>query len=146
MWVKVPQISGRVSPCSNSTWILNRHPYCSSSRTFRPSSVRLAGRPPGIMSAADVIRKNGRGPLLIYTGMQYYWWKHFSAVCGGVFFFPRLFFLHLLWDHMEFPSLCVCLLWMEVVGIRAERHSSPGLQLLRVFTCQLFKWNMSPQK
>lgn len=54
-------------------------------------------------------------------------------------FFPRLFFLHLLWDHMEFPSLCVCLLWMVVVGIRVERHSLLGLQLLHVFTCQLFK-------
>lgn len=59
--------------------------------------------------------------------------------CAVRFFFSRLFFLHLLWDHMEFPSLCVCLLWTEVVGIRVERHSSPRLQLLRVFTCQLFK-------
>lgn len=41
-----------------------------------------------------------------------------KALCGRMpRVFSHLFFLHLLWDHMEFPSLCVCPLWIVGVGI-----------------------------
>lgn len=87
---------GRPLPRSSTAWIPNHPPGFSSS--LCPSSVRLAGRPPGTPSAADVKWKNGRGPVLIYTGMQYYWWKHFAAEC-------RVF------PHICFSCICYGTIW-----------------------------------
>lgn len=101
-----PQRLGRPLPCTSSAWIPNHPPGFSSS--FGPSSVRLAGRPPGTLSAADVKWKNGRGPLLIYTGMQYYWWKHFAAVC-----FLTSVFLAFVMGPYGIPKSQVCPLWMD---------------------------------
>lgn len=47
-----PQRLGRPLPRSSTAWIPNHPPGFSSS--LCPSSVRLAGRPPGTPSAADV--------------------------------------------------------------------------------------------
>lgn len=100
-----PQRLGRPLPQSGTAWI-PKHPAGFSS-SIGPSSVRPAGRPPGTPSAADAKWKNGRGPLLIYPGMQYCRWKHFAAEC-------RVF------SHICFPCICYGTIWNSQVRVSAH--------------------------